>query len=166
MSGARGVPRGGSGWQPFFPADSGNRLLPMPLMPAYSVQKLGNALGWGLVNDAPNALVWEIGHTGNYTTPAGQFCLPGSATKPPCYSYDVPTWLKFSPLKVLGVTFGDGSGPSNDSNRRRKRSRHAGSAAASSTGQPSTVSTSRMLRTKCSHGERLRVLLSSGGRVN
>ena len=25
-----------------------------PLMPAYSVQKLGNALGWGLVNDAPN----------------------------------------------------------------------------------------------------------------
>src|SRR5947209_1354507 len=48
-----------------------------PLMPAYSVQKLGNDLGWGLVDDAPNALVWEIGHTGNYTTPAGQFCLPG-----------------------------------------------------------------------------------------
>src|SRR5579872_1987268 len=80
-----------------------------PLMPQFSVQKLGNALGWGLVNDAPNALVWEIGHTGNYTTPAGQFCLPGSATKPPCYSYDVPTWLKFSPLQVKGVTFGDGS---------------------------------------------------------
>jgi hypothetical protein len=80
-----------------------------PLMPAFSVQKLGNALGWGLVNDAPNALVWEIGHTGNFTTPAGQFCLPGSATKPPCYSYDVPTWLKFSPLQVKGVTFGDGT---------------------------------------------------------
>jgi hypothetical protein len=80
-----------------------------PLMPAYSVQKLGNALGWGLVNDAPNSLVWEIGHTGNYTTPAGQFCLPGSATKPPCYSYDVPTWLKFQPLQIKGVTFGDGS---------------------------------------------------------
>jgi hypothetical protein len=28
--------------------------------------------------------VWEIGHTGNYTTPAGQYCIPGSATKPPC----------------------------------------------------------------------------------
>ena len=28
-----------------------------PLMPAFSVQKLGNALDWGLVNDAPNALV-------------------------------------------------------------------------------------------------------------
>src|SRR5438270_762604 len=62
-----------------------------------------------IVNNAPNSLVWEIGHTGNYTQPAGQFCLPGSATKPPCYSYDVPTWLRFSPLQVLGVTFGDGS---------------------------------------------------------
>jgi hypothetical protein len=80
-----------------------------PLMPEFSVQKLGNALNWGLVNDAPNALVWEIGHTGDYTTPAGQFCAPGSATKPPCFSYDVPTWLKFSPLQIKGVTFGDGS---------------------------------------------------------
>jgi hypothetical protein len=80
-----------------------------PLLPAYSVQKLGNALGWGLVNDAPNSLVWEIGHTGDYTQPAGQFCLPGSATKPPCYSYDVPTWLQFQPLQIKGVTFGNGS---------------------------------------------------------
>jgi hypothetical protein len=80
-----------------------------PLMPAYSVQKLGNALGWGLVNDAPNSLVWEIGHTGDYTTPAGQFCVPGSATKPPCYSYDVPSWLDFQPLQIKGVTFGNGS---------------------------------------------------------
>jgi hypothetical protein len=80
-----------------------------PLMPAFDVQKVGNSLGWGLVHDAPNALVWEIGHTGDYTTPVGQFCLPGSATKPPCYSYDVPTWLKFQPLQIKGVTFGDGS---------------------------------------------------------
>jgi hypothetical protein len=80
-----------------------------PLMPAFSVQKLGNALGWGLVNDAPNSLVWEIGHTGDYTTPAGQFCLPGSSKKNPCYSYDVPTWLQFHPLQIKGVTFGDGS---------------------------------------------------------
>ena len=80
-----------------------------PLMPAFDTQTLGNALSWGIVNDAPNSLVWEIGHTGDYTTPAGQFCLPGSATKPPCFSYDVPTWLKFSPLQIKGVTFGDGS---------------------------------------------------------
>ena len=79
-----------------------------PLMPAFSVQKLGNALGWGLVNDAPNALVWEIGHTGNYTSPAGQYCLPGSATKPPCYSFNVSSWLLFKPLQIKGVTFGSG----------------------------------------------------------
>ena len=30
-------------------------------------------------------------------------------TKPPCYSYEVPTWLGFSPLLIKGVTFGDGS---------------------------------------------------------
>jgi hypothetical protein len=80
-----------------------------PLMPAFSTQQLGNALGWGLVNDAPNSLVWEIGHTSPYTSPGGQFCLPGSATKPPCYSYDTPTWTQFSPLLIKGVTFGDGS---------------------------------------------------------
>jgi hypothetical protein len=80
-----------------------------PMMPAFSVQKLGNALSWGLVNDAPNSLVWEIGHTGDYTKPAGQFCLPGSATNPPCYSYNVPSWLQFQPLQIKGVTFGDGS---------------------------------------------------------
>jgi hypothetical protein len=80
-----------------------------PLMPAYSVQQLGNSLAWGLVDDAPNSFVWEIGHTGNTTTPAGQYCVPGSATKPPCYSYDVPTWLRFSPVVVESVTFGGGS---------------------------------------------------------
>jgi hypothetical protein len=84
-----------------------------PLMPAFSTQQLGNALSWGQVNDAPNGLVWEVGHTGNFTTPAGQFCLPGSATKPPCYSYNVPSWLQFSPLQIKGVTFGDGSSPQN-----------------------------------------------------
>ena len=77
-----------------------------PLMPAFNVQKIGNALGWGLVNDAPNAFVWEIGHTGNYTTPPGRLCDPGSATKPPCYSYNVPTWLQFSPIEIKSVTFG------------------------------------------------------------
>ena len=78
-----------------------------PLMPAFSVQKLGNSLGWGLVHDAPNALVWEIGHTGNYTTPAGKYCIPGSATKPPCYSFNIPDWLLFKPLQIKSVTFGN-----------------------------------------------------------
>jgi hypothetical protein len=78
-----------------------------PLMPAFSVQKLGNSLGWGLVHDAPNALVWEIGHTGNYTTPAGKYCIPGSATKPPCYSFNIPDWLLFTPLQIKSVTFGN-----------------------------------------------------------
>jgi hypothetical protein len=83
-----------------------------PLMPYYSVQKLGNTLNWGLVHDAPNALVWEIGHTGNYTTPAGQFCLPGESSAAgggACYSYNVPSWLQFKPLQIKGVTFGGGS---------------------------------------------------------
>jgi hypothetical protein len=80
-----------------------------PLMPAFSVQKLGNSLGWGLVHDAPNGLVWEIGHTGNYTSPSGQYCLPGSATKPPCYSFTLPNWLLFKPLEIKGVTFADHS---------------------------------------------------------
>jgi hypothetical protein len=80
-----------------------------PLMPAFSRQQLGNSLGWGLVHDAPNSLVWEIGHTGNYTSPAGKYCIPGSSTKPPCYSFDVPKWLLFEPLQIKGVTFGDGS---------------------------------------------------------
>ena len=82
-----------------------------PLMPAYKTQQIGNALAWGLVDDAPNAFVWEIGHTGDYTTPAGQYCTPGSATKPPCYSYNIPSWLQFSPVVVENVIFGDGSSP-------------------------------------------------------
>jgi hypothetical protein len=77
-----------------------------PLMPAFNVQATGNSLPWGLVDDTPNAFVWEIGHTGNYSTPAGQYCNPGSATKPPCYSYDIPAWLDFSPIRIESVTFG------------------------------------------------------------
>ncbi|MGE5334501.1 MAG: hypothetical protein ACM3N4_07365 [Nitrososphaerota archaeon] len=84
-----------------------------PLMPAFDTQTIGNALKWGLVYDTPNSLVWEIGHTSPYTQPASQFCLPGSATKPPCYSYNLPSWDGFSPLQVKDVTFGDGSNPQN-----------------------------------------------------
>ena len=80
-----------------------------PLLPLYSTQQIGNALGWGLVNDTPNAFVWEIGHTSNFTTPAGQLCVAGQTD---CASYDTAHWLGFTPLKILSVTFANGSTPS------------------------------------------------------
>jgi hypothetical protein len=48
-----------------------------PLLPAFDKQEIGNALGWGLVNDTPNSFVWEIGHTSPFTSPPAQFCVPG-----------------------------------------------------------------------------------------
>jgi hypothetical protein len=77
-----------------------------PLLPAFATQQIGNALGWGLVDDTPNAFVWEIGHTSQFTTPAAQYCLPGQAG---CDSYDSAHWAGFSPLRIESVTFGDGS---------------------------------------------------------
>jgi hypothetical protein len=77
-----------------------------PMLPAFNAQQIGNALGWGLVNDTPNSFVWEIGHTSDFTTPAAQFCLPGATN---CDSYDLAHWLGFSPLQIKSVTFADGS---------------------------------------------------------
>jgi hypothetical protein len=78
-----------------------------PLMPSYDVQKLGNSLGWGLVDDAPNAFVWEIGHTSEaFTSPSSQFCLPGD---PICDSYNADSWAGMLPIQIKSVTFGDGS---------------------------------------------------------
>jgi len=77
-----------------------------PIMPAYSVQKLGNALGWGLVDDAPNSFVWEIGHTSQFTSPASQFCVPGQTF---CDSYLGDAWAGTLPIQIKSVTFGDGS---------------------------------------------------------
>ena len=78
-----------------------------PLMPAFDAQAIGNSLGWGLVNDTPNAFVWEIGHTSPFTKPPDQFCLPGQTF---CDSYDAAHWAGFgAPLTIVGVTFGDGS---------------------------------------------------------
>jgi hypothetical protein len=76
-----------------------------PLMPAYSTQALGNSLGWGIVNDAPVAFVWEIGHTSIYTDTGA----PCSGGDPACGSYDASTWTGISPIQILGVTFADGS---------------------------------------------------------
>jgi len=77
-----------------------------PLMPAFDTQAIGNALGWGLVNDTPNSFVWEIGHESPFSSPPAQFCVAGD---PACDSYDAAHWAGFSPIRILGVTFGDGS---------------------------------------------------------
>lgn len=77
-----------------------------PMLPAFSAQKIGDALGWGIVNDTPNSFVWEIGHTSDFSTPAGQFCLPGQSK---CDSYDTAHWLGFKPLQIKSVTFANGS---------------------------------------------------------
>lgn len=77
-----------------------------PLQPAFSTQQIGNALGWGIVDDTPNAFVWEIGHTSPFTKPASQYCTPGQTI---CDSYDAAHWAGFSPLQIKSVTFADGS---------------------------------------------------------
>jgi len=77
-----------------------------PLMPAYDVQAVGNSLAWGLVNDAPNSFVWEIGHTSPFSTPPAEFCVPGETG---CESYNAPAWAGTSPIQIKSVTFGDGS---------------------------------------------------------
>ena len=77
-----------------------------PLMPAFDTQTIGNALGWGIVFDTPNAFVWEIGHTSVFTSPPAAFCLPGQSN---CLSYDAPAWAGTSPIQIKSVTFGDGS---------------------------------------------------------
>jgi hypothetical protein len=79
-----------------------------PLLPLFSTQQIGNALGWGLVNDTPNSFVWEIGHTSDFTTPAGKLCNPGDTS---CGSYDTTHWLGFTPLKIVSVTFARGATP-------------------------------------------------------
>jgi hypothetical protein len=79
-----------------------------PLMPVFDTQVLGNSLVWGLVYDAPASFVWEIGHTSPFTNPASAYCNPGDVG---CYSYDAPAWAGTTPIQILDVTFGDGSGP-------------------------------------------------------
>jgi hypothetical protein len=75
-----------------------------PIVPVFDTNELGNSLNWGIVNDTPNAFVWEIGHTSPYSHPASKFCLPGQTI---CNSYDEQSWLGFSPLRILSVGFGD-----------------------------------------------------------
>jgi len=77
-------------------------------MPAYDTQVLGNSLGWGLVSDAPNSFVWEIGHMSPYAKTPSAFCIPGEQG---CFSYDDAAWAGTSPIQIRGVKFGDGSVP-------------------------------------------------------
>ena len=77
-----------------------------PLMPSFDTQAIGNALGWGLVNDTANSFVWEIGHTSPFTSPASAFCIPGQTI---CDSFDAPAWAGTLPIQIKSVTFGDGS---------------------------------------------------------
>jgi hypothetical protein len=77
-----------------------------PLMPAFDTQTIGNALGWGIVNDTPNSFVWEIGHTSPFTSPADEFCVPGQTI---CDSYNGDSWASTLPIQIKSVTFGDGS---------------------------------------------------------
>ena len=79
-----------------------------PLMPAFSVQRLGNSLGWGLVHDAPASFVWEIGHTSQFTSPAAAFCA--GCGQP--VIYDAPAWAdQGPPIKIQSVTFKNGAKP-------------------------------------------------------
>jgi hypothetical protein len=77
-----------------------------PLMPFFDTQQIGNSIGWGLVYDAPNSFVWEIGHMSPYAPTPSAFCVPGQQG---CYSYDTSAWAGTSPVQIRGVTFGDGS---------------------------------------------------------
>src|SRR5262249_19670928 len=76
-----------------------------PLMPAYDTQEIGHSLAWGVVHDAPNSFVWEIGHTSPYTHHAAQFCLPGQTF---CESYHDSAWADTQPIQIKSVTFGNG----------------------------------------------------------
>jgi hypothetical protein len=77
-----------------------------PLTPAYSTNAIGNALDWGGVYDTPMAFVWEIGHADIYGSQNGAFCLPGQSF---CGSFNAANWAGITPIRIFGVTYGDGS---------------------------------------------------------
>jgi hypothetical protein len=81
-----------------------------PLTPEFSTQEIGNALDWGAVWDTPMAFVYEIGHSDLYGQNPGRFCIPGQTF---CGSFNYANWHGQQPLRILNVTFGDGSHPVN-----------------------------------------------------
>jgi hypothetical protein len=81
-----------------------------PLTPEFSKQQIGNALDWGAVWDTPMAFVYEIGHSNIYGHHPGKFCKPGQTF---CGSFNAADWAGQQPIRILDVTFGDGSHPRN-----------------------------------------------------
>lgn len=81
-----------------------------PLTPEFDTNQIGNALDWGGVWDTPMAFVYEIGHQDIYGAQPGAFCVPG---EPRCGSFNNDNWAGLQPLRIFGVTFGDGSHPDN-----------------------------------------------------
>jgi len=77
-----------------------------PLTPEFSTQEIGNALDWGGVWDTPMAFVWEIGHSDEYGSTPGAFCVPGQTN---CGSFNAANWAGFTPIRIFSATFGDGS---------------------------------------------------------
>jgi hypothetical protein len=76
------------------------------LTPEYSKNEIGNALDWGGVYDTPMAFVWEIGHSDIYGDHPGAFCVPGQTF---CGSFNSANWAGITPIRIFGVTYGDGS---------------------------------------------------------
>jgi hypothetical protein len=81
-----------------------------PLTPAFDTQQIGNALDWGAVYDTPMSFVYEIGHSDLYGSHPGAFCVPGQTF---CGSFNNDNWAGQQPIRILDVTFGDGSHPQN-----------------------------------------------------
>lgn len=77
-----------------------------PLTPQFSTNEIGNTLDWGGVYDTPMAFVWEIGHSDIYGDHPGQYCVPGQTF---CGSFNADNWANITPIRIFGVTFGDGS---------------------------------------------------------
>jgi len=89
---------------------SGRPFLSCSSLELQFTQQIGNALGWGLVDDTPNAFVWEIGHTSNFSTPAGKLCYPAEISSY-CPAYGGPyctyPWYAFNSA-YGAITFGVG----------------------------------------------------------
>jgi hypothetical protein len=79
-----------------------------PLTPEFSTQEIGNALDWGGVWDTPMAFVYEIGHSDEFGSTPGAFCVPGQTN---CGSFNRANWADQTPIRIMNVTFGDGSHP-------------------------------------------------------
>jgi len=54
--------------------------------------------------------VYEIGHSDLYGHHPGKFCVPGQTF---CGSFNNDNWAGQQPIRILNVTFGDGSHPRN-----------------------------------------------------